>query len=228
MSGEAYVSGSPLHWVFWTRRISKAGSLFFHIILLPCGSLIDCLKKVFAILLICLLLFNWYGFRFVINYLQQKADRQLESRIDVNDYDESQLIEVRVAIDMPYQVEQSSYERHYGEMVINGKIYTYVKRKVENGYLVLKCLPNTEKQNIKNAGNVLFNVNNGLDQEHNGSKNNSPLNNLAKTVFSDYDDQLQQYNLNLLQVYSRTLLDTRTLSFNSVTLPVSEQPPESL
>jgi hypothetical protein len=186
------------------------------------------LRKTAAISLICLLLFNWYGYRFVTNYLQNKADRQLEGRIDVNDYDESQLIEIRVALDMPYQANQSNYERHYGEMEINGKIYTYVKRKVEDGYLVLKCIPNTAKQDIKNADNILFTANNGLDQEHNNNQNNSPLNNLFKNIFSDYDDCLQNYNLKVLANQNQKPLNTATSLFNSITLPVSEQPPESL
>lgn len=185
------------------------------------------MRKTAAISLICLLLFNWYGYRFVTNYLQKKADRQLEGRIDVNDYNESQLIEIRVALDMPYQTNQSDYERHYGEIEINGNIYTYVKRKVEDGYLVLKCIPNTAKQDIRNADNILFTANNGLDQEHNNDKSNSPLNNLFKSIFSDYDDCLQNYNLKVLADKDNKPLNIITCFFNSITLPVSEQPPES-
>ena len=184
------------------------------------------MKRIAAILLICLLLFNWFGYRFVTNYLQQKADRQLETRIDLNDYDESQLIEIRVALDMPYQNDQSSFERHYGEIEMNGKIYTYVKRKVEDGYLVLKCIPNTTKQDIKTADNILFNVNNGLDQEHSGSKNNSPLNNVAKNIFSDYDDYSFHVNLKTFSSSQTQFLLSGTAVFNSIILPVSEQPPE--
>jgi hypothetical protein len=183
-------------------------------------------KKVAAILLISLLLFNWYGYRFVTNYLQQKADRQLETRIDLNQYNESQLIEIKVAMDMPYQNNQSDFERHYGEIEINGKIYTYVKRKVEDGYLVLKCIPNTVKQDIKTADNILFNANNGLDQEHSGSKNNSPLNNVTKSIFSDYDDYAFNINLRNFSASQEQFLLSGTLIFNSISLPVSEQPPE--
>jgi len=184
-------------------------------------------KKVAAILLICLLMFNWYGYRFVTNYLQQKADRQLEARIDLNNYDESQLIEIRVALDMPYQNDQSNFERHYGEININGKIYTYVKRKVENGYLVLKCISNTAKQDIRTADNILFNANNGLDQEHSGSKNNSPLNSVAKNILSDYDDYSFHINLTSFSLSQKQLQFLGDVSFNSITLPVSEQPPEA-
>jgi len=183
-------------------------------------------KKIAAILLICLLLFNWYGYRFVTNYLQQKADRQLEKRIDLNQYNESQLIEIKVALDMPYQNNQSEFERHYGEIEINGKMYTYVKRKIENGYLILKCIPNTVKQDIKTADNILFNVNNGLDQEHNGSKDNSPLNNATKSIFSDYDDYAFKININSFSASQKEFRLSGTSFFNSITLPVSEQPPE--
>jgi hypothetical protein len=186
----------------------------------------DCLKKIAAILLICLLLFNWYGYRFVTNYLQKKADNQLEARLDVNDYDESQLIEIRVELNIPYQYSWSNFERHSGEIELNGKIYAYVKRKIEDGYLVLKCIPNTVKQDIKNADNILFTVNNGLDQEHNG-KNNSPLNNIFKSLLSDYDDHQQNYNQNVLKSLHRNTLNTDISFFNSICLPVAEQPPEN-
>src|SRR4030095_551864 len=142
-------------------------------------------RKIAAISLICLLVFNWYGYRFVTSYFQKKADSQLQAKLDVNDYDESQLIEIRVALDIPYQNSSSGFERHYGEIEFNSKLYAYVKRKVEDGYLVLKCIPNTAKQDIKNADNILFATNNGLDQEHNG-KSNSPLTNIFKSIFSDY------------------------------------------
>ena len=182
-------------------------------------------RKIAAISLICLLVFNWYGYRFVTGYFQKRADSQLEAKIDVNDYDESQLVEIRVALNIPYQNSSSGFERHYGEIELNGKIYAYVKRKVEDGYLVLKCIPNTVKQDIKNADNILFTANNGLDQEHNG-KSNSPLSNIFKSIFSDYDDYSQNYNLKNVADDNQKPLDTGTSFFNSVYLPVSEQPPE--
>jgi len=185
------------------------------------------LRKIAAILLIFLLLFNWYGYRFVTAYLQKKADHQLETRIDLNDYKESQLIEIRIALNMPYQNNWSGFERHYGEIELNGKIYSYVKRKIEDGYLILKCIPNTAKQDIKNADNILFNVNNGLDQEHNNnSKSHSPLNNIVKNFLGDYDDHHSSYNLKGLDDLNKNSLYTGVSFFKSITLPVSEQPPE--
>jgi hypothetical protein len=183
------------------------------------------LKKIAAILLICLLLFNWYGYRFVTSYLQKKADGQLEARLDVNDYNEAELLEIRIPLNMPYQNNSSSFERHYGEINLDGKIYTYVKRKIEDGYLVLKCISNDVKQKIKKADNILFTVNNGLDQENNG-KSNSPANNIFKNLLSDFDDDFLNYNLKGLQDISKPSLPKGISFFNSICLPVSEQPPE--
>jgi hypothetical protein len=198
-------------------------NLFFQGIPLNCAPLL--VRKIAAILLICLLVFNWYGYRFVTNYFQKQADTQLEAKIDVNDYDESQLLEIRVPLDIPYQNSASGFERHYGEIEFNGKIYAFVKRKVENGCLVLKCIPNTVKENIKNADNILFATNNGFDQEHN-SKSNSPLTNIFKSIFSDYDDCSQSYNLKNVADNNQKPPHTGISFFHSVCLPVSEQPPE--
>jgi hypothetical protein len=184
------------------------------------------MRKIAAILLMCLLLFNWYGYKFVTYYLQEKADTQLQARIDVNDYDESQLIEIKVALNMPYQNNQTGFERQYGEIQLGGKIYTYVKRKVEDGYLILKCLPNTAKQNIKTVDNILFNINNGIDQEHSGSKNNSPLSSVVKNIFSDYDDYSFNYNLNNFLTSQKQFLLSESSFLYSISLPVAEQPPK--
>ncbi|HET9823873.1 MAG TPA: hypothetical protein VFP87_00995 [Chitinophagaceae bacterium] len=183
------------------------------------------MRKVAAISLICLLLFNWYGYRFVTNYFKKKADKQLEARIDVNDYNEAQLIEIRVPLNMPYQNNSSEFERHYGEIEVNGKLYTYVKRKIEDGVLILKCIPNTEKQNLKNADNILFTANNGLDQEQSG-KNNSPLTNIVKTLLGEYDAQQQNYDLSGSQSEIKNPLHTAVSFLKTVSLPVAEQPPE--
>jgi hypothetical protein len=172
-----------------------------------------------------LLLFNWYGYRFFTAWLQQKADHQLEVTIDENNYDESQLLEIRVALNMPYQNDQSEFERHYGEAEINGTIYTYVKRKIENGYLVLKCLPNHEKQAIRNANNVLFSINNGLDPKN--TRDQIPVNNIVKSFLSDFDDHVIAFRLDPLSAPGNNWMSQKRYSLHNISLPVHEQPPES-
>ena len=120
----------------------------------------------------------------------------LKLRLDNNQYDESQLIEVRVPLNIPYQNDQADFERHYGEMEIDGKYYTYVKRKIENGYLVLKCIPNNSKEKIKAAGNDYFKMANGLDQNQPDKKQNSNSN-LAKNFWSEYDGRETDFTIDI-------------------------------
>ena len=151
------------------------------------------MKKLAAISLICLLAFNWYGYRIVTDVLSSNADQQLETQLDNQQYDESRLIEVRINLNVPYQNTQTGFERHYGEMEVDGIIYTYVKSKVENGYLILKCIPNDSKSEIRKAGTDYYKQTNGLDQDQSGKKTNNQV--VKQSSASDYDDQLGTFTV---------------------------------
>lgn len=172
--------------------------------------------------MIVILFFNWYGYRIVASMMENKADQQLEAQLDNNQYEESALIEIRVPLNLPYQTSQSEFERHYGEMQIDGQYYTYVKRKIDNGFLVLKCIPNDVKQKIKTAGTDFFKMANGLDQNSKKQDGNSSF---AKNFWSEYDDQLEKFDLNLnSDLVNRKFRDNNTSLF-SIAGSVPEQPP---
>ncbi|MEP7278849.1 MAG: hypothetical protein ABI813_09425 [Bacteroidota bacterium] len=155
------------------------------------------MKKIASILLLGILLFNWCGYRWVINLVQQEADTKLEARLDRNEYDESQLIEIRVPVNMPYQSDWASFERYDGEIEVNGIHYKYVKRKVQDGQLVLKCIPNKAKQRLESAKEDLFKISNDLQQDNNAKKSSAPTSIPVKNALGDYDD-LQQLNFTAL------------------------------
>lgn len=123
----------------------------------------------------------------VIDLLQQKADNKLEAQLDNSDYNESQLIEIRVPMNMPYQQRYTEFERHYGEIEIHGKSYTYVKRKIEGDVLILKCIANQSKQEAKIIKNDLAKANSNADMDHSGK--NSSQKSFAKNSLGEYDDQ---------------------------------------
>lgn len=122
------------------------------------------IKKVTAISLIALLVFNWYGYRLLMNYLGDKASFQLQAKLDRQQYDESQLVEIRVPLNMPYITDWDEFQSFEGETEINGVHYKYVKRKVERGELVLLCIPNEQKTILQDAKNNFFNLVNDLQQ----------------------------------------------------------------
>jgi hypothetical protein len=109
------------------------------------------LKKTTAILFFALFLFNLAGYKCWFYYLQQKEQSSLESRLDKEDYNERDLIRFTVPLNMPYQSSWTDFERVDGEVTINGIIYKYVKRKVEDGKLIVLCLPNYKKMKLAKA-----------------------------------------------------------------------------
>ena len=141
------------------------------------------LKKLTVISLIALLVFNWYGYRLLMNYFETKANTHLQAKLDSNQYDESTLIKIKVPLNMPYISDWDHFEKYEGETEINGIHYKYVKRKIENGELVLLCIPNQQKTNLQAAGQNFFKLINDLQQP--GAKKDSKEHSV-KIPISDY------------------------------------------
>lgn len=144
-------------------------------------------KQIASILLLAILLYNWVGYRLVSSYLENKSNITLEARLDNNNYNESDLIELSVPLDLPYQTNWAEFERFDGEIQIDGIEYKYVKRKISNGRLVILCLPHKEKMNLQTARDEFFRLVNDLDQAGNGHGTDSkPSLTSFKSITTDY------------------------------------------
>jgi hypothetical protein len=154
------------------------------------------MKRAAAILLLIIFLFNWFGYRLLSDYLQHRSDARLEAQLDQQQYNEASLIEIRVPLNMPYQSISSSYERYDGEIEFNGIHYKYVKRKVENGELVLLCLPNENRMRLQNSRDEFFKLVNDL-QHNSQSKNSTPASSIKNPV-TEYWQQQNNWQLQAL------------------------------
>ncbi len=184
------------------------------------------MKKLTAILLVIIFAFNLFGYRFVVDYLQHRADVQLEARLDKNLYDESQLLELKVPIHLPYQTSWSSFERYDGEIELNGTLYKYVERKVSNDTLYLKCLPNTKKMHLENAKDDFFKNTNDLAQNTSSKKSDNSKTATFKKL-GDFDESAFLYQP-LIITKSSVAFGAYTSSDLLTSPHVSpEQPPDS-
>jgi hypothetical protein len=172
-------------------------------------------------LLLLLFMFNWFGYRLLSDYMQYQADTKLEAQLDRDQYDASRLIEMRVPLNMPYQLNSTDFERYDGEIEIDGIHYKYVKRKVEDGQLVLLCLPNDSKTQLQNASNDFFKLVNDLQTGKHNHQEHS-----IKNPITEYWQQVNHWAIerpvsttNLFAIYTDQLP-----SFPSITTPA--QPPE--
>jgi hypothetical protein len=145
------------------------------------------LKKIVTILLLVILLVNAAGYRFIMSYLEDKANRQMITRLDNNEYNESELIEISAPLDLPYFTNWQHFERCDGQVTINGTVYNYVARKYVNNVMTYKCIPNKAQQNIITAKKQIDH-NAFSDAETGKSKKpGSPLSSYFKNM-PDYDD----------------------------------------
>ena len=106
------------------------------------------------------MIFNFIGYRLVIYVLEKKGDAKVEQRIAQTNYSEDELQTITVALNMPYQQDTHEFEKAEGTIDIGGASYHYVKRKISNGKLVLKCLVNTQKLLLNKARTAYYSFSN--------------------------------------------------------------------
>lgn len=184
------------------------------------------LKKIAAILLIGILLFNWIGYRLFTSYLENQSDSRLEAQLDNNNYDENQLMSIKFPVpSLSYYSNSALYERVNGQIEIGGIEYKYVKRRLYNDSLELLCIPNFVAMKLQLAKDDYFKLINDL--QHNGqNKKSGPHTNASKNLSGDYyaANELVQLNDLCLTVIKRSFhfLAINYFHFSSVI----ENPPE--
>lgn len=183
------------------------------------------MKKTAAILLLGILMFNWVGYRFLTSYLENKVNQQLDASIDQNNYEESDLISIKVVNNLPY-TNSKDFQRVNGQIEIAGIQYNYVKMRVAADSLELLCIPNQGATKMNAAKDEFFKLVNDL--QHNGQGKKSDAHPGASKNFS-----VDSYTVNDLAMLSHpaALPAEKAYSFYSFLIPscyspIAEQPPE--
>jgi hypothetical protein len=183
------------------------------------------LKKIIAICFAGILLFSTGGYHPFISLLQQKADRNLESLLDEEVYDESRLIEIRVPLNMPYQQRYTGYERHYGNIEVEGQSYTYVKKKIDGDVVIFQCIPNVSRQQLKDMRYDLTRANSNMATTEQGpQKQQQPS--LIKNTLTDFDDQLHTSLQHKMVIQKNIFRDDYLLYLMEINGKVPHAPPE--
>ena len=114
------------------------------------------MKKLTAIFLLVIFLFNLVGYRGWFYVAETQWETQLQNELDKEQYNEADLITIRAPLQLPYVTDTREFQRTDGEVIVDGKIYRYVKSKIENGEYVLLCLPDHNKQKLEKAKKDFF------------------------------------------------------------------------
>jgi hypothetical protein len=185
-------------------------------------------KRIASILLLSILFFNWIGYRFFASYMEDKANTRMEAQLDNNNYDESQLISIKVpATHLAYYNNSKQFERVDGEIEINGIQYKYVKKRLYHDSFEYLCIPNNDVTKLRTARDDFFKLVNDLQQQNTQGKKSAPNSNTSKTFIADYYLDNISYNFSALSNSSPTEKSLFNLSYLAhCYIPVAEQPPD--
>jgi hypothetical protein len=185
--------------------------------------LISEVKKIAAILLLSLMVFNLVGYRWLFTAIENKATANLEQKISSGKYSDEQLVEIRIPLNMPYYSDKD-YENVYGETDFNGEHYRYVKRKVSGNTLYLLCLPNKEKTSIAKVKNDFTKAVNDVPANKQGSQQKSNFIKLLTSEFKISESLIGENNSSSLSLQ----FISRNTAATNLFIPLTEaQPPEA-
>jgi hypothetical protein len=173
-----------------------------------------------------ILFFNWYGYQLLSSWLQDRADRRLEASLDINAFDQSQLISVKVPVTtLSYYNNTTGFERVDGQIEIGGVRYKYVSRRIYKDSLEYRCIPDQAATRLRSATNEFFRQVNDL-QQHSSSGKKAPgaiYKGFAKEYCSTQYTPLTS-GLRQETVIKRSQADAEKLP--SRYAPTSEDPPD--
>jgi hypothetical protein len=178
-------------------------------------------------LLLGIMLFNWFGYRLLIASMEENAKLKLEQQLDETNYDESELISIKVpASNLAYYTNSILFERIDGQIEIEGIQYKYVKRRLFQDSLELLCIPDQAAMRLQAARFNFFQLVNDL--QHNCLGKKSGLNTISlEGFFADYYTLYNSLKLaDSDQSLSPQLFD-HPAAIPSCYLLTAEQPPEN-
>lgn len=162
------------------------------------------------------MLFNSLGYQVLSHFLQERATQQVQAQIDEGGYEQTALLEMSVSLDLPYTTNWTDWEKMEGDVQIDGIHYRYVERKLADGRMYVRCLPNTPKQNVLNARDAFFKMAYDINKQTENKKSSGVF---VSNYIGDYDDACQQVSFQCLS--DLPILNTAFVAV-SLTAPLLE------
>lgn len=109
------------------------------------------MRKITAIFLTLILLFNMLGFYGVFVGVKYQNKQTLIQKLDVDEYDASSTVTLKIPITIPYATYSKEYERVDGEFEYQGEFYHLVKQRLDQDTLFIVCIKDTKSKQIHQA-----------------------------------------------------------------------------
>ena len=114
------------------------------------------MKRVVAIFLSLVFLFNIVGYKAFYFYQIQNADKRLETKVRTSNFAAEKLITIKIPVKLPYLIDWAEYQSMEGEVVYKKETYRYIKKKIARDTVFLVCIDHHEKTKIQNDSDEFF------------------------------------------------------------------------
>ena len=102
-----------------------------------------------------LILFNSGGYSLFFQYMLNRSDNKIIDRINNNHYRNSDLVEVKIPVNLPTMQDWTEYEVISGQVQFKNNRYNYAKIRMTRDTLYLLVIPNHDRTKLINA-NIIY------------------------------------------------------------------------
>jgi hypothetical protein len=149
------------------------------------------LKRIFAIVLLSIHLFNLGGYALLYRYYIHQSDVQMVKQIFDNKIDNAKLIEIKIPVNMPTIQDWNDYEVVQGQIQLKDAYYNYVRLKMTRDTMYFICIPNTVKTRLEKANIITAKEINDVPLTKKGQL---PVSKKVNTTLSEYNLQAFVYH----------------------------------
>ena len=154
------------------------------------------------------------------------SDAALELALDTKAYNEEDLISIKQPINLPYYSNSPTYQRIDGEVEMNGIKYKYVKCRIYNDSLEMRCIPNKAKMKIEQYKSDYANFAHDFQQDTNKKKSGNENKSFQKSL-SEFEELTQAVTNNSAIIILNTFISFNSLVENKHYFNTVEQPPDA-
>ncbi|NCD69678.1 hypothetical protein [Mucilaginibacter agri] len=135
------------------------------------------MRKLFAIFLLSIHLYNLGGYIVLFQYFIYQSNHFKEEQISKNLYKSSDLVEVKIPVNLPNINNWNHFERISGTIQLQENWYNYVKLRMTRDTLFVMCVPNYRTTKLINA-NIIY-AREVSEAPLNAKKQTLPLKNIS-------------------------------------------------
>jgi len=151
-----------------------------------------------------------------------EANNQITLRMDSDSYSVDETITLKIPFNLPYQSDQSTYKRAYGDIQHKGEFYKKVKQKIDHDTLYVVCIKDRQE---KKAFDFMVDMAKSSTDTHNSSTAK-----LINTLIKDYVPSTLVETVVSQQswFYDNKFVEHQSFNVLVTNFPVDAPPPELL